>query len=47
MEEALNDLPCKDKRGMLNHSNSGTVSMAILGKLLRDGKERIWVFVNT
>ena len=45
-EEALDDLPSKDERGpsLLKQTNIGTVSKATLGKLLRDGVERIWAF---
>ena len=42
-EEALDDLPWKDKRGPSSdgQTNIGTVSKVKLGKLLRDGVERI------
>ena len=32
------------ERAVFNQTNTGTVSKATLGKLLRDGVERIWVF---
>ena len=32
------------ERAIVNQTNVGTVSKAILGKLLRDGVERIWTF---
>ena len=32
------------ERAIVNQTNVGTVSKATLGKLLRDGVERIWVF---
>ena len=32
------------ERAVFNQTNIGTVSKATLGKLLRDGMERIWVF---
>ena len=32
------------ERAIVNQTNIGTVSMATLGKLLRDGVERIWAF---
>ena len=34
------------ERAIVNQTNIGTVSKAMLGKLLRDGLERIWVFLN-
>ena len=33
-------------RAVVNQTNIGTVSNATLGKHLRDGVERIWVFPN-
>ena len=32
------------ERAIVNHTNIGTVSKATLGKLQRDGVERIWAF---
>ena len=32
------------ERSVFNQTNIGTVSRAILGRLLRDGKERVWAF---
>ena len=32
------------QRAIVNQSNIGTVSKAALGKLLRDGVERVWAF---
>ena len=32
------------ERAIVNQTNIGTVSKATLGKLLRDGVERIWAF---
>ena len=32
------------ERAIVNQTNIGTVSKATLGKLLRDGMERIWAF---
>ena len=32
------------ERSVFNHTNTGTVSRATLGRLLRDGEERIWAF---
>ena len=32
------------ERAIVNKTNTGTVSKATLGKLLRDGVERIWAF---
>ena len=32
------------ERAIVNQTNIGTVSKAALGKLLRDGVERIWAF---
>ena len=32
------------ERAIVNQTNIGTVSEATLGKLLRDGVERIWAF---
>ena len=32
------------ERAIVNQTNTGTVSKATLGKLLRDGEERIWAF---
>ena len=32
------------ERAIVKHTNIGTVSKTTLGKLLRDGVERIWVF---
>ena len=34
-------------RAIVNQTNIGTVSKATLGKLLRDGVERIWAFPST
>ena len=34
------------ERAIVNQTNIGTVSKAPLGKLLRDGAERIWAFPN-
>ena len=34
------------KSAIVNQTNIGTVLKATLGKLLRDGTERIWVFPN-
>ena len=45
-EEMLDDLPWKDKRAINNQMNTGSVSKATLGKLLRDGVERIWAFLS-
>ena len=43
-EEALDDLPWKDERGPSSIRWTRTVSKATMGKLLRDGAERIWAF---
>ena len=44
-EEALDDLPGQDERGaIVTQTNTGTVSKATLGKLLRDGVELISAF---
>ena len=44
-DEALDDLPLKGReRAIVNQMNIGTVSEATLGKLPRDGVERILVF---
>ena len=44
-EEALDGSSLKGReRAIVNQTNIGTVSKATLGKLLRDGLERIWVF---
>ena len=32
------------ERAIVNQANNGTVSKATLGKLLRDGVERVWAF---
>ena len=32
------------ERSVFNQTNSGTVSRATLGRLLRDGAERVWAF---
>ena len=32
------------ERAVVNQTNTGTVSKATLGKILRDGVERIWAF---
>ena len=34
------------ERAIVNQTNIGTVSKAILGKHLREGMERIWAFLN-
>ena len=31
---------------MINQTNIGTVSWATLGRLLRDGAERVWTFLS-
>ena len=36
-------LQCRE-RSVFNQANIGTVSRATLGKLLRDGAERVWAF---
>ena len=48
-EEALNDLSSKDKKGLqeraiVNQTKIGAVSKATLGKLLRDGVQRMLDF---
>ena len=44
-EEALDDLPLKGRdRAIVNQSNIRNISKAALGKLTRDGLERIWAF---
>ena len=35
------------ERAIVNQTNIGTISKAMLGKLLRDGVERIWAFPST
>ena len=35
------------QRAIVNQMNTGTVSKATLGKLLRDGVEHIWAFLST
>ena len=45
-EEALDDLPWKGERAMVNQTIIGTISKATLGELLRNGIERIWAFPN-
>ena len=46
-EEALDDLPWKDKRGtIINQTNTGTASKAMWGKLLWNGVKRILAFSN-
>ena len=34
------------KRAIVNPTNIGTVLKATMGKLLRDGVERIWAFLS-
>ena len=46
-EEALDDLPSKDERGPSSIGRTlEPFSKATLGKLLRDGEERIWAFLS-
>ena len=42
--EALDDLPSNDWRAIVSQTNTGTVSKATLGKLLRNVVERMWTF---
>ena len=35
------------ERSVINQTNIGTVSRATLGRLLRDGAERVWAFPST